>query len=276
MNQDEIIKRLHEPFIFRDVEWKIQYTNQEKTSGFAVAYLNSRAIQSRLDEVVGATNWKNTYTPWRDNAQICGLSIYDNERNEWVTKYDGAENTDIEPVKGGLSDSFKRASCMWGIGRYLYEIGGVWVDVVQRGKSLVIKDDQYSKLYTEYNKAIDKILNTMTNGKSPVAPVAPAEPKTPDKPREPAPTATTKPEPANPAETKTPILEKEGEEVVNGIASIITTMKDGVPFFSETEKEEARQIIRVARMNDNGVAQLRNFQEFLSEQLNKRASPKAA
>jgi hypothetical protein len=29
-------------------------------------------------------------------------------------------------------------------------------------------------------------------------------------------------------------------------------------------------------MNDNGVAQLRNFQDFLSEQLHKRASQKAA
>jgi len=36
--------------------------------------------------------------------------------------------------------------------------------------------------------------------------------------------------------------------------------------------EEARQIIRVARMNDNGVAQLRNFKDFLSEQFHKRAA----
>jgi hypothetical protein len=272
MNQEDI-KRLLEPFDFKDVEWKIQFTNQEKTSGMAVAYLNSRAIQSRLDFVIGATNWKNTYAPWQNNAQICGLSIYDSERNDWVTKYDGAENTDIEPVKGGLSDSFKRAACMWGIGRYLYEIGGVWVEIEQRGKSMGIKNDQYGKLATEYNKAIDKILNTTTNGKPPIVPT---EQKAPDKPQEAAPKAATTPQPVNPTETKTPILEKEGEEVVNGIAAIIKTEKDGVPFFSETEKEEARQIIRVARMNDNGVAQLRNFQDFLSEQLHKRASQKAA
>jgi len=262
---------LHKPFIFKDVERKIQVTIQEKTTGLAVPYLNSRAIQTRLDDVLGATNWKNTYSPWQDNAQICGLSIYDTERKEWITKWDGAENTDIEPVKGGLSDSFKRTTCLWGIGRYLYEIGGVWVEVIQRGKSKVIRDDQYSKLYAEYNTAIEKILKTMTNRGSSLP--APTEPKAPDKPQKPTPKAPTNPKPVNqPTEPKTPILEKESEEVVNGIASIITTMKDGVPFFSETEKEEARQIIRVARMNDNGVAQLRNFKEFLSEQLHKRAA----
>lgn len=42
---------------------------------------------------------------------------------------DGAENTDIEPVKGGLSDAYKRAAVKWGIGRYLYDMEAAWVDV---------------------------------------------------------------------------------------------------------------------------------------------------
>jgi hypothetical protein len=178
MNQEENIKRLQDPFIFKDVEWKIQYTNQNKTSGMAVPYLNSRAIQTRLDEAIGAANWKNSYTPWQTNAQLCGLSIYDSERKEWVAKYDGAENTDIEAVKGGLSDSFKRAACLWGIGRYLYELGGIWVEIEssKSGKSSVIKADQYPKLEDEYNKAVIKIFyNTGANQEKPS--VAPAEQK---------------------------------------------------------------------------------------------------
>jgi len=157
MNQNENIKRLHEPFHYEDVEWKIQATNQEKTKGLAIAYINKCAIQTRLDEVVGAANWKNTYSPWQNNAQLCGLSIYDNERGEWVTKYDGAENTDYEPVKGGLSDSFKRAACVWGIGRYLRDISGIWVEIEQKGKSSIIKNNEYTKLEAEYNKAISRI-----------------------------------------------------------------------------------------------------------------------
>jgi len=162
MNQEEI-KRLYEAFSFKDVEWKIQVATQDKTCGMAVAYLNSRAIQTRLDEVVGACNWKNCYVPWQNNAQLCGLSIYDSERKDWVTKYDGAENTEIEAVKGGLSDSFKRAAYMWGIGRYLYQIDGIWVDIEQRGKSWVIKNNQYSKLKTEYDNAIAWIFRNSAN-----------------------------------------------------------------------------------------------------------------
>jgi hypothetical protein len=173
MKQEETIKRLQEPFSFKDVEWKIQCATKDKDRGMAVAYLNSRAIQTRLDEIIGAGNWKNSYVPWQNNAQLCGLSIYNSERGEWVTKYDGADKTDIEPVKGGLSDSFKRAACLWGIGRYLYELGGVWVEIEPRGNSSVIKQDQYAKLETEYNKAVEKISNA--KGKTPAAP---AEQKT--------------------------------------------------------------------------------------------------
>ena len=49
----------------------------------------------------------------------------------FITKWDGAEDSDIEPVKGGLSDSMKRAAVQWGIGRYLYSMGALWVDVEQ-------------------------------------------------------------------------------------------------------------------------------------------------
>lgn len=181
MNHEDIIKRLREPFAFKDVEWKIQVTTQDKVRGMAVAYIDSRAIQNRLDEIIGAFSWKNTFSPWHNNAQICGLSVYDCERGDWVTKYDGAENTDIEPIKGGLSDSFKRAACVWGIGRYLYELGGIWVEVEPRGKSTVIKDNQYAKLEAEYNRAVNKIFGNQLRTQTPVQvqPTASAEPKTP-------------------------------------------------------------------------------------------------
>jgi len=168
MSHEENIRKLREPFSSQEIEWKIQVTSQDKTRGMAVAYIDSRAIQNRLDEVVGAFNWKNTFSPWQNNSQICGLSIYDSERGDWVTKYDGAENTDIEPVKGGLSDSFKRAACVWGIGRYLYGLTGLWVEIEQRGKSWVIKDTQFTKLESEYKRAVARIFSAAANqGKAP-------------------------------------------------------------------------------------------------------------
>ncbi len=160
MNYEEIIKRLREPFTGREIEWKIQVTTQDKSRGMAVAYMDARAVQKRLDEVVGPFNWKNVYSLWHDNSQICGISIFNDERGEWVTKFDGAENSDIEPIKGGLSDSFKRSATVWGIGRYLYDMEGVWVEIEPRGKSFAIKQSEYGKLEKEYNAMLNRISGT--------------------------------------------------------------------------------------------------------------------
>ena len=162
MNADTISK-LGAPFPFEEVEAKIQVASKEKPIGLAVFYVSARAIQKRLDEVFGPFNWSNHYSVWHDNSQICGISVYDKERNDWVTKHDGAENSDISSVKGGLTYAFKRAAVLWGIGRYLYEIDGVWVDVEQRGKSSYIKDNQQSKLKTAYDTAVKRIFGTTVN-----------------------------------------------------------------------------------------------------------------
>ena len=169
INHEEIITQLRKPFSSKDVEWKIQVTTQDKTRGMAVPYMNARAVQNRLDEVVGPFNWKNVYSLWHDNAQICGISIFNAERSEWVTKFDGAENSDIEPIKGGLSDSFKRAASAWGIGRYLYEMDGIWVEVENKGKSSVIKQNQLGKLDAEYNAAVKRICGTVAATKQQAA-----------------------------------------------------------------------------------------------------------
>jgi len=162
MNQT-IMERLCAPFPFELVEAKIQVSQKEKGRGMAVFYLDSRAIQNRLDEVVGAFGWTNNFSLWHGNSQICGISIFDPERNEWVTKHDGAENSDIEAIKGGLTDAFKRAAVLWGIGRYLYQIDGIWVDVDQRGNSSFIKDNQQGKLKAAYDAAVKRLFGDVSN-----------------------------------------------------------------------------------------------------------------
>ena len=176
MNQENIIKRLKEPFAYTEIEWKIQTTTQDKARGLACAYLNARAIQKRLDDVVGPFNWRNEYQMWQANSQVCGISIFNGERNEWLTKYDGAPNSDFEEIKGGLSDAFKRAAVLWGIGRYLYDLGSIWVDIEPRGKSFAIRQDQYARLEAEYSKAVNKLFDT------PAAPSAPVNPSQPGQP----------------------------------------------------------------------------------------------
>ena len=58
------------------------------------------------------------YESERDRAALWKAKNND----EWITKWDGADKTNFEATKGGLSDSMKRAAYQWGIGRYLYQL----------------------------------------------------------------------------------------------------------------------------------------------------------
>lgn len=80
-------------------------------------YKDARVDMNILDETVGAMNWKKSYL--RDNAN-CIVSIWDEDKKEWVSKEDTGTESFSEAEKGLASDSFKRACFNWGIGRELY------------------------------------------------------------------------------------------------------------------------------------------------------------
>lgn len=169
---------LAKPFAPEDLEWRLQRTFESNggMAGIAVPFVTNRAIMNRLDAVVGPENWYNEYKPWHRFttkvksdydpkktvekeviSQLCGIAIYFEERKEWIMKWDGAENSDIEPAKGGLSDSMKRAAVQWGIGRVLYNMDTVFVDVEQRGKSWVIARKEQTKLNKAYMDMLKKL-----------------------------------------------------------------------------------------------------------------------
>lgn len=129
---NELMENLQRPFEGRDIEWRVGSCGQKKDGGFwakALAYVTNRAIMSRLDDLLGVDGWKNEFREWNvgeSHGVLCGLSL--KIGGEWITKWDGAENTDFEPVKGGLSSSMKRTAVQWGIGRYLYNLDETWVE----------------------------------------------------------------------------------------------------------------------------------------------------
>ncbi len=155
----QIQAELAMPFAPEDLEWRLQKVVEARELGIAVPYVTNRAIMSRLDDVVGPENWYNEFKPWHGaggkDAQLCGISIRFGDG--WITKWDGAEDSDIEPVKGGLSDSMKRAAVQWGIGRVLYNMDVVFVDVEKRGKTWYIKKDQQERLDYAYLKILGKL-----------------------------------------------------------------------------------------------------------------------
>lgn len=143
----EIQKELKAPFGYADIEWRIARVGQSDKGPWAhvLAYVTNRAIQDRLDDVFGPLGWENEYRPGPNGGIVCGISVFCDGRP--VTKWDGADNTQVESVKGGLSDSMKRAAVQWGIGRYLYRLPSVQYAVIEhdRGNAMHYQPANKSK-----------------------------------------------------------------------------------------------------------------------------------
>lgn len=116
-------------FPIEHVHWRIGATNETKTKGLALAYIDARAVMDRLDDVIGPENWTDAYSD-ADGTTMCRLALRID--GEWISKEDGAGDTEMEPEKGSLSDAFKRAAVKWGIGRYLYSLPAQWVNIKNR------------------------------------------------------------------------------------------------------------------------------------------------
>lgn len=122
MEHQELMKRLQEPFLPEEIEWRVD-RGQITGSGnyvFVLAYVTNRAIMNRLDEIFGPTGWRNEFKEWKQGSQLCGISV--KMDGEWITKWDGSDDSNMDAVKGGLSAAMKRAAVQWGIGRYLYKL----------------------------------------------------------------------------------------------------------------------------------------------------------
>lgn len=87
-------------------------------------YKDARVDQNILDETVGPLGWQRRHS--RDNAN-CIVSIWDEDKKQWIEKEDTGTESYAEAKKGLASDSFKRACFNWGIGRELYTAPFIWV-----------------------------------------------------------------------------------------------------------------------------------------------------
>lgn len=119
----EDITKLAAPFPRNAISWRAQTLNREGTKALALAYIDARDVMDRLDEVCGPANWQDKYE-FHGPRTVCYLSI--RVDGEWITKADGAGDSDVEAEKGAISDALKRAAVKWGIARYLYNMPNVW------------------------------------------------------------------------------------------------------------------------------------------------------
>lgn len=103
-------------------------------------YKDARADMKILDEVYGSMNWQRTHLLIGENL-YCRIDIYDEQKQQWISKMDVGTESFTEKEKGQASDSFKRACVSVGIGRELYTAPFIWVSA---GKcNIQPKDNRY-------------------------------------------------------------------------------------------------------------------------------------
>ena len=134
MLMEDILTQLKAPFPVEKLSWRVgnksNWDNQNKrpkdpskpVKANMLVYIDSRDVQDRLDEVCAGL-WSCDFKEVNGRI-VCNLTIGK------VTRSDGAGDTDFEAEKGGLSDAFKRAAVMFGVGRYLYNAKNfnTWVE----------------------------------------------------------------------------------------------------------------------------------------------------
>jgi hypothetical protein len=124
----ELTRALSEPFEPSEVRFKPAAVNGNRA--LALAYVDARAIQDRLDAVLGVDGWQDDYECLADGSVICRLRLRMGE--EWITKVDvggPSEQPDGgDRLKAAFSDALKRAAVKFGIGRYLYRLPNQWLD----------------------------------------------------------------------------------------------------------------------------------------------------
>lgn len=153
-----------------EIECRVGTINEKGLT--LLLYKDARCDMNILDETVGPLNWKREHL--RDNAN-CVVSIYDEEKKEWISKEDTGKESFNEAEKGLASDSFKRACVNWGIGRELYTAPFIYIPSEKcsiykntKGKYSVKETFKVTKI--EYNdnreiKGLQIINNKPNNGK---------------------------------------------------------------------------------------------------------------
>lgn len=135
---DKILDGFDKPFEPDEVEWRVDRVVFREAGPCVIVlpYIQARAIFQRLDDVVGKAGWRTTIQKHADGV-YCGIGVYNHETQQWIEKWDGAENSNIEAFKGGISGAVKRSAVQWGMGKELYTLPIQTVLVEKRGEHWV-------------------------------------------------------------------------------------------------------------------------------------------
>ena len=138
----EALLRLEEPFASKEVKWIVKATSRDGRKGRVVPYADPRAYTDRLNQVFTASGWTREYTVHtvspitrmkKDKAiqtgkvmvtcvvSITGFGRHTGSGEEWAE--------DENAMTSAEAQAFKRACSCFGLGRYFYDFGEMWVEI---------------------------------------------------------------------------------------------------------------------------------------------------
>lgn len=141
----ELVEALEVPFDPSQIEWRVMNItkNRQPMRGQIVPYADQRAYTDRLNKLVTPAGWTRKYSIHTSanferskdkkivakvlvscELTIVGLASHSATGEEWAD--------DENAGTAAEAQAFKRACCCFGLGRYLYNFHGVWVDLDQR------------------------------------------------------------------------------------------------------------------------------------------------
>jgi len=138
----EALARLEEPFASKDVKWLVAATSRDSRKGRVTPYADPRAYTDRLNQIFTASGWTRQYNVHtvspitrirKDKAvqtgkvlvtcvvSIPGIGTHTGSGEEWAD--------DENAMTSAEAQAFKRACSCFGLGRYFYNFGEIWVDI---------------------------------------------------------------------------------------------------------------------------------------------------
>jgi hypothetical protein len=146
----DFVSRLEVPFDPSVVEWRVTNTSRNgKPRGQVMPYADQRAYTDRLNLLFTPAGWSRKYevhtsptfqrgTDQKPVAKIIvtcevtifGLGSHSATGEEWIDDQNAGTSAEAQ--------AFKRACCCFGLGRYLYDFEGIWVDLDERKRPRTI------------------------------------------------------------------------------------------------------------------------------------------
>ena len=135
-----------------EIECRVATVNEKGAS--LLLFKDARVDLKILDETFGPFGWQRTHQSIDGNL-YCTISIWDSEKQQWISKQDVGTKSYSEKEKGQASDSFKRAAFCIGVGRELYTAPFIWISAskakVQKKDEKYVVNEHFNVSYIAYD-----------------------------------------------------------------------------------------------------------------------------